>query len=309
MRYLNITLFAVAVELLAGISLHAATPEGRGFASPNAAAKALVSAAKNDDVADLIAILGPASKEILTTSDPVADQEMRRKFVAGATAKIKLVPDPKEANTETLLVGKDEWPLPIPIVKVNGQWRFDVEQGKQEILAQRIGSNELDAIEVCRGYVEAQNDYAEKDRTGSGLPHYAQKIISSPGKHDGLYWTSTGADDESPIGEIVARAFAEGYTKRHDPYHGYYFRILTAQGPHVPGGAMNYLHNGLMTSGFALIAWPSDYRSTGVMTFLVDKTGIVYQKDLGPTTSEVAGAYTAYDPDQTWTPVSIQAKK
>jgi hypothetical protein len=309
MRYLNITLFAVAVELLAGISLHAATPEGRGFASPNAAAKALVSAAKNDDVADLIAILGPASKEILTTSDPVADQEMRRKFVAGATAKIKLVPDPKEANTETLLVGKDEWPLPIPIVKVNGQWRFDVEQGKQEILARRIGSNELDAIEVCRGYVEAQNDYAEKDRTGSGLPHYAQKIISSPGKHDGLYWTSTGADDESPIGEIVARAFAEGYTKRHDPYHGYYFRILTAQGPHAPGGAMNYLHNGLMTSGFALIAWPSDYRSTGVMTFLVDKTGIVYQKDLGPTTSEVAGAYTAYDPDQTWTPVSIQAKK
>jgi hypothetical protein len=309
MRYLNITLFAVAVELLAGISLHAATPEGRGFASPNAAAKALVSAAKNDDVADLIAILGPASKEILTTSDPVADQEMRRKFVAGATAKIKLVPDPKEANTETLLVGKDEWPLPIPIVKVNGQWRFDVEQGKQEILARRIGSNELDAIEVCRGYVEAQNDYAEKDRTGSGLPYYAQKIISSPGKHDGLYWTSTGADDESPIGEIVARAFAEGYTKRHDPYHGYYFRILTAQGPHVPGGAMNYLHNGLMTSGFALIAWPSDYRSTGVMTFLVDKTGIVYQKDLGPTTSEVAGAYTAYDPDQTWTPVSIQAKK
>jgi len=309
MRYLNITVFAVAVELLAGISLHAATPEGRGFASPNAAAKALISAAKSDDVTDLIAILGPASKEILTTNDPVADQQMRRKFVERAAAKMKLVPDPKEANAQTLLIGKDEWPLPIPIVKVNGQWRFDVEQGKQEILARRIGSNELDAIEVCRGYVEAQNDYAEKDRTGSGLPHYAQKIISSPGKHDGLYWTSTGADDESPIGEIVARAFAEGYTKRHDPYHGYYFRILTAQGPHAPGGAMNYLHNGLMTSGFALIAWPSDYRSTGVMTFLVDKTGIVYQKDLGPTTSEVAGAYTAYDPDQTWTPVSIQAKK
>jgi Protein of unknown function (DUF2950) len=309
MRFLNITVFAVAVELLAGITLRAATPEGRGFASPNAAAKALVSAAKNDDVTDLIAILGPASKEILTTSDPVADREMRRKFVAGATAKIKLVPDPKEVNAQTLLVGKDEWPLPIPIVKVKGEWHFDVEQGKQEILARRIGSNELDAIEVCRGYVEAQNDYAEKDRTGSGVPHYAQKIISSPGEHDGLYWSSTGADDESPIGEIVARAFAEGYTKRHDPYHGYYFRILTAQGPHAPGGAMNYLHNGLMTSGFALIAWPSDYRSTGVMTFLVDKTGIVYQKDLGPTTSEIAGALTAYDPDQTWTPVSIQAKK
>ena len=309
MRYLNITVFAVAVELLAGIPLHAATPEGRGFASAHAAAKALVSAAKSDNVTDLIAILGPASKEILTTSDPVADEQTRRKFAARAAAKMKLVPDPKEANAQTLLVGKDEWPLPIPIVKVNGEWHFDVEQGKQEILARRVGSNELDAIEVCRGYVEAQNDYAEEDRTGSGVLHYAKKIISSPGQHDGLYWASTGGDDESPIGALVARAFAEGYTKRHDPYHGYYFRILTGQGPHAPGGAMSYLHNGLMTSGFALIAWPSDYRSTGVMTFLVDKTGIVYQKDLGPRTSEIAGAYTAYEMDDTWTPVSIQAKK
>ncbi len=309
MRYLNINVVAIAVGLLAGIPLHAATPEGRGFASPNAAAKALISAAKSDDVTDLIAILGPASKEILTTSDPVADQQMRRKFVERAAAKIKLVPNPNEANSQTLLIGKDEWPLPIPIVKVNGEWHFDVEQGKQEILARRIGSNELDAIEVCRGYVEAQNDYAEKDRTESGVRHYAQKIVSSPGKQDGLYWTSAGGEDESPIGAIVARAFAEGYTKKQDPYHGYYFRILTAQGPHAPGGAMSYLHNGLMTSGFALIAWPSDYRSTGVMTFLVDKTGIIYQKDLGPRTSEIAGAYTAYDPDGTWPPVSIQAKK
>jgi hypothetical protein len=309
MHYLNITVFAVAVELLAGIPLRAAAPEGRGFASANAAAKALVSAAKRDDVTDLIAILGPASKEILTTNDPVADQQMRRTFAARAAAKMKLVPDPKEANTQILLIGKDEWPLPIPIVKVNGEWHFDVEQGKQEILARRIGSNELDAIEVCRGYVEAQNDYAEEDRTRSGVLHYARKIISSPGEHDGLYWTSTSGGDESPIGAIVARAFAEGYTKRHDPYHGYYFRVLTAQGPHASGGAMSYLHNGLMTSGFALIAWPSDYRSTGVMTFLVDKTGIVYQKDLGPRTSEIASAYTAYEPDERWTPVSIQAKK
>jgi hypothetical protein len=306
---LNITVCVVAVKLLAGFPLHAATPGGRGFASPSAAAKALISAAKSDDVTDLIAILGPASKEILTTSDPVADQQMRRKFVERAAAKMKLVPDPKEANWQTLLIGKDEWPLPIPIVKVNSEWHFDVEQGKREILARRIGSNELDAIEVCRGYVEAQNDYAAKDRTGSGALHYAQKIISSPGEQDGLYWSSTDGQDESPIGAIVARAFAEGYTKKQDPYHGYYFRILTAQGPHAPGGAISYLHNDLMTSGFALIAWPSDYRSTGVMTFLVDKTGIVYQKDLGPRTSEIAGAYTAYDPDRTWPPVSIQAKK
>jgi len=309
MRYLNIAVFAVAVELLAGVPPSAATPEGRGFPSPMAAAKALIGAARSDDVTDLIAILGPASKEILTTSDPVADQQIRRRFVARAAAKMKLVPDPKAASTMVLLVGKDDWPLPIPIVKVNGQWHFDVEQGKQEILARRIGSNELDAIEVCRGYVEAQNDYAEKDRTGSGVLHYAQKIMSSPEKHDGLYWASTGEKDESPIGAIVARAFAEGYTKRHDPYHGYYFKILEAQGPHASGGAMSYLHNDLMTSGFALIAWPSDYRSTGVMTFLVDKTGIVYQKDLGPRSSEIASAYTAYDPDETWTTVSTQAQK
>jgi hypothetical protein len=309
MRYLNITVFVVVVKLLSGIPLHAATPEGRGFSSANAAAKALVSAAKSDDVTDLIAILGPASKEILTTNDPVADQQMWRKFVERAAAKMKLVPDPTDADEQTLVVGKDEWPLPIPIVRENGKWHFDVEQGKQEILARRIGSNELDAIEVCRGYVEAQNNYAEEDRTGSGVLHYAQKIVSSPGKHDGLYWPSTSGDDESPIGAIVARAFAEGYTKRNDPYHGYYFRVLTAQGPHASGGTMSYLHNNLMTSGFALIAWPSDYRSTGVMTFLVDKTGIVYQKDLGPKTSEIASAYTAYEPDETWAPVSIQAKK
>jgi len=210
MRYLNITVFAVAVELLAGSSLHAATPEGRGFASPNAAAKALISAAKSDDVTDLIAILGPASKEILTTNDPVADQQMRRKFVERAAAKMKLVPDPTDADEQTLVVGKDEWPLPIPIVRENGKWHFDVEQGKQEILARRIGSNELDAIEVCRGYVEAQNNYAEEDRTGSGVLHYAKRIISSSGEHDGLYWTSTAGEDESPIGAIVARAFAEG---------------------------------------------------------------------------------------------------
>jgi Protein of unknown function (DUF2950) len=309
MRYLNITVFVVSVKLLSGIPLHAATPQGRGFPSANAAAKALVSAAASDDVTDLIAILGPASKEILTTSDPVADRQMRRKFAAQAAAKMKLVPDPKEPNAQTLLVGKDEWPLPIPIVKVKGEWHFDVEQGKQEILARRIGSNELDAIEVCRGYVEAQNNYAEENTTGGGVPHYAQKIISSPGKHDGLYWTSTDGQDESPIGAIVARAFAEGYTKRRDPYHGYYFRILTAQGPRAPGGAMSYLHADLMTSGFALIAWPADYRSTGVMTFLVDKTGIVYQKDLGPMTPAIASAYTAYEPDETWTPVSLQPKK
>ncbi len=309
MRCLIILMLAIAGKLLVGIPTEAATPEGRGFPSATAAAKALVSAANTNDVAALISILGPASKEILTTSDPVADRQMVRKFAARAGAKMKLVDGPGEPNTKTLVVGKEDWPVPIPIVQVNGQWYFDVEQGKQEISMRRIGGNELDAIEICRGYVEAQNNYAEQDRTGSGALHYAQKIISSPGKHDGLYWTSSGANDESPIGDAIAKAFAEGYTNKHDPYHGYYFKILMGQGPHASGGEMSYLNNGLMTKGFALIAWPSDYRSSGVMTFIVDKTGIVYQKDLGSSTAETAGAYTAYDPDETWSPVSTSARK
>jgi hypothetical protein len=309
MRYFNIVTLTIAGKLLAGIPIDAATPEGRGFPSADAAAKALVSAAKSENVTALIDILGPASKEIVTTSDPVADRQARRKFSARAAAKMRLAANPRELNVKTLLVGKDEWPLPFPIVQLNGEWYFDVEQGKQEILMRRIGGNELDAIEVCRGYVEAQDDYAEEDRTGSGVLHYAQKIISSPGKHDGLYWSSSGTSEESPIGDVVARAFAEGYTKGHDPYHGYYFKILTGQGPQASGGEVSYLHNGVMTKGFALIAWPSNYRSTGIMTFIVDKAGIVYQKDLGPRTQEIAGAYSAYNPDETWTPVSTSARK
>ena len=303
MGYLNIIAVTAAGILLSTISIAAATPEGRGFPSADAAAKALIDAAKSDDVAALIDILGPASQEILTTSDAVADQQIRKNFAARASAKMKLVPNTHVPKAKTLVVGKEEWPLPIPIVQLDGKWYFDVEQGKQEILARRIGGNELDAIEVCRGYVEAQNDYAEVDRTRSGVPHYANKIVSSPGKQDGLYWASDRNED-SPIGAIVAKAFAEGYTKRNEPYHGYYFKVLTAQGPHASGAAMSYLQDGLMTKGFALIAWPSDYGSTGIMTFLVNKTGIVYQKDLGAKTSEIAGAYTAYDPDEAWTPVS-----
>ena len=304
MLYSITSSLAIASGLLLVTPVDAATPEGRGFPSADAAAKALIIAAKSDDLTSLIAILGPASKEILTTSDPVADQKVRRTFAQRAAVKMKLVSDSKQPRAKTLLVGKDDWPLPIPIVQVNGQWYFDVDQGKHEILARRIGGNELDAIEVCRGYVEAQNDYAEKDQTGEGVLHYAQKIISSPGKRDGLYWPASGDGQESPVGDVIARSFAEGYTKRHEPYHGYYYKILTNQGPHASGGEMNYLQNGLMTKGFALIAWPSDYRSTGIMTFIVDKTGIVYQKDLGPKTSALATAYASYDPDDTWTPVS-----
>jgi hypothetical protein len=295
---------AVAGALLLQIPGTAATPDGKGFPTADAAAQALVNAAKSDDVAGLIAILGPSAKTIVSTGDPVEDRNVRRTFAARAAQKMKVVPMHGSATVRMLVAGKDEWPLPIPIVEKNGQWYFDTAAGKEEILTRRIGSNELDAIEVCRGFVEAENEYAEKNRTAANIPVYAQKVISTPGQKDGLYWEGQTEDDESPIGEIVAKALAEGYTNKRDPYHGYYFRVVTGQGANAAGGSMSYLDNGAMTKGFALIAWPSNYGSTGIMTFVVDKSGIVYQKDLGRKTPEMAAAYTAYDPDKTWKPVA-----
>jgi hypothetical protein len=302
MRHISVLVMAVAGALLLQIPGTAATPDGKGFPTADAAAQALVNAAKSDDVAGLIAILGPSAKTIVSTGDPVEDRTVRRTFAARAAQKMKLVPMHGSATAKMLVAGKDNWPMPIPIVERNGQWYFDTAQGKEEILTRRIGSNELDAIEVCRGFVEAENEYAEKNRTAANIPVYAQKVISTPGQKDGLYWEGEG--DESPIGEIVAKALAEGYTNKHDPYHGYYFKVLKDQGPNAAGGKMSYLDNGAMTKGFALIAWPSNYGSTGIMTFVVDKSGIVYQKDLGKQTSERAAACTAYDPDKTWTPVA-----
>ena len=304
MHRFTVFVLAAAAALLLQIPGRGATPDGKAFPSADAAAQALVNAAKNDDAAGLIEILGPSARSIVTTRDPVADRNSIRAFAARAAQKMRLEPARGKQNVQTLLVGKDDWPMPIPIVEANGQWYFDTAQGKQEILTRRIGSNELDAIEVCRGFVEAQSDYAAQNRGANNLPVYAQKMISSPGQHDGLYWPSNGESDESPIGEFVAKAIAQGYTNKHDPYHGYYFKVLTAQGPHASGGEKSYLDNGQMTRGFALIAWPSNYGSTGIMTFVVDKTGIVYQKDLGRKTIEIAGAYSAYDPDSTWIPVS-----
>ncbi|HEY7333610.1 MAG TPA: DUF2950 domain-containing protein [Bryobacteraceae bacterium] len=304
MRRSILIALGAAGALLAGLSIQAAKFDGQAFATPDAAARALVNAAKAGDADAVLKILGPAAKDILVTNDPVADRLARRKFIARATERMKVIADPNDPSEKTMVVGKDDWPLPIPIVHADGKWYFDVEQGKDEILTRRIGSNELDAIEVSRGYVEAQNEYFATEKPG-GVGQYAQRIISSPGKHDGLYWPNTGTEEASPIGDMIAKAFAEGYTKKGEPYHGYYFKVLTAQGPNAPGGAMNYIDNGAMTKGYALIAWPSDYGSTGVMTFLVSRVGIVYQKDLGPNTAAIAGAYTAYDPDKTWTPVTL----
>lgn len=292
-----------ALALTACALLAGQTPDGEPFSSPQAAAKALINAAKSSDVENTIKILGHSSRDILVTDDSVADENARKAFVEKASEKMQVVSDPQQPSLKVLEVGNTNWPLPIPIVKVNGKWYFDVNQAKHEILLRRIGDNELTAINVCQGFVEAELTYAEEDPTKSGHPHYAQKFISSPGTHDGLYWKSDNMNDESPIGDLIAHALSEGYTEKSEPYHGYHFKVLKGQGQNVPGGAMSYLDNGIMTKGFAVIAWPSEYKVTGVMTFQVDRTGILYEKDLGEKTGDIAGASNVYDPDKTWTPV------
>jgi Protein of unknown function (DUF2950) len=304
MNRFSLFVLAAASALALPVSAATTTPDGKGFSSSDAAAQALVNAARANDANAVLEILGPSSKSLVTTHDTVADKKELREFAVRAGQKMTVVSSPGRPNSKTLLVGQDEWPMPIPLVKVNGQWYFDTAQGKTEILNRRIGGNELDAIDLCRGFVEAEDNYAGQNRTANNVPIYAQKIISSAGQRDGLYWPSTGEDDESPMGDIVARALAEGYTNKHEPFHGYYFRVLTGQGQNAEGGAMSYIDNGAMTKGFAVVAWPSNYGSTGIMTFLVSKTGIVYQKNLGPKTAELAGAYSVYNPDKTWSPVS-----
>jgi hypothetical protein len=270
-----------------------------------AAARALVDAAKADNTTELIAILGPSAREIIVSGDAVADRKTRREFVQKVTERMRVVPSQGRPNEMTIVAGSDDWPLPIPIVEVNGKWYFDMARGRKAILMRRVGSNELDAIEVCRGYVEAQNQYSEQHRTTEGSPYYAQKIISSPGERDGLYWKDDG-QEETPIGEVIARAMSEGYTDKREPYHGYFFRVLTAEGGHNSSTPVSYIDKGVMTKGFALIAWPAQYGVTGVTTFVVNKSGIVYQKDLGPQTPTVASGVSTYAPDSTWTPVSAR---
>jgi hypothetical protein len=212
----------------------------------------------------------------------------------------------KEGDARAILVvGKDEWPLPIPIVKQDSGWHFDTKAGAQEIVDRRIGANELNAIEVCRAYVDAQTDYAMKDRNNDGFKEYAQKFVSSPGKHDGLYWPAQAGEEESPMGPLAASARAEGYGSTHvegkrTPYYGYYYRILKAQGKSAPGGAVDYVVKGHMIGGFALVAFPAEYGVSGIMSFIVSYDGVVYQKDLGPSTAKIAGAMTRFDPDPTW---------
>lgn len=275
-------------------------PEGKGFATPKAAADAFIQAAADYDRSKLEEILGPESSSILTIADPVQARDRATEFAAAAKEKNLLKTDPKDPNLMALLVGNDDWPFPIPIVKRGTKWYFDTKSGLREILARRIGADELDAITVCRGYVEAQLEYATEVHDGSGLKQYAQKIISTPGKQDGLAWKNADGTWGGPVGEAVANAIEQGYSERSEPYHGYYFKILKGQGPGAPLGQLDYVIQGVMIGGFALLAAPAEYDATGIQTFIVSANGIVYQKDLGPDTLKIVKDMDRYNPDKTW---------
>ena len=284
---------------LAAISLPAlaAGAQQKGFATPEAAVEALVAAARSDRTPELVRLLGPDSGALVTSGDPVADKQARQKFVAAYDRKHEIE---KEGDAKaTLVIGDEQWPLPIPIVQAKGGWHFDTAEGKQEILRRRIGRNELSAIEVCRAYVDAQRDYASKDRNGDGILEYAQKFVSTKGKEDGLYWRVEPGELESPMGPLFASARAEGY--RRQPYHGYYYRILTGQGKDAPGGAYSYLAGKRMIGGFALVAYPAQYGVSGVMTFIVNQDGVVYQTNLGRDTAKIVRGMTVFNPDSSWT--------
>ena len=273
----------------------------QSYASPEAAATALAAAVKTGTKNAILNVLGNAAEDIVSSGDKVADAETRQRFVTAYEAGHSIK---AEGNQKaTLIVGADDFPFPIPLYNTKSGWEFDTKAGRLEILYRRIGRNELDAIQASLAYVDAQNEYADKDH-GEGVGVYAQRIVSSPGKKDGLFWREDG--DESPLGPLVARASAEGYKVEGNgaPYHGYYFRVLKGQGLDAPGGALSYVVKGKMIGGFALVAYPAEYGNSGVMTFLVNHAGTVYQKDLGKQTESMARRITLFDPDQTWKKVN-----
>jgi len=274
------------------------------FATPGDAVLALYNAVKSNNSQALNSILGSNAGDILHTGDDVADKNMAADFIRRYDQMHRVVIEPDQ--TVTLYIGAENWPTPIPIVKnSSGAWYFDTAAGKQEILYRRIGTNENDAIDVLHGLVDAQHDYASEARDGDKTKHYASQFLSDEGKHNGLYWKTSDNEDPSPIGPAIVAAAGKGYNfqvGQPAPFHGYYFRILTKQGPAAKGGARDYVVNGKLARGFAFVAYPAQYRNSGVMTFIVNQDGIVYEKDLGTSTSDLASGMTEYNPDNTWHP-------
>ena len=276
------------------------------FGTPEAAVEALVTAARSEDGAAILKVLGPDGKPIVSSGDPVADSNIRQDFVSAYNAKHAI--EMEGDGTRTLIIGNDDWPFPIPLVNKAGQWQFDTKAGLDEILRRRIGRNELSAIQVSLAYVQAQNEYASLNPAGLGRGVYAQRIVSRPGKKDGLYWPTAAGEEPSPLGDLAAQAAAEGYGTGSTPipYHGYYYRILTRQGATASGGAYDYLAKGKMIGGFALIAYPAEYGNSGIMTFIVNQDGTVFQKDLGDRTEKIARRIETFDPDAKWQKADTQ---
>jgi hypothetical protein len=293
-------LFVIGLTVSAAL-LHA-DPQAQTqqtFATPQEAGQALMAAAEHNDTAALMKVLGPGSKDIVESGDPAEDKTGRAEFASRAHARMRAEVEPGNPDRAVLIVGENDWPFPVPLFRRDGRWHFDAARGRTEVLARRVGGNEMAAIEVCRGYVEAQMAYASHDRNRDGILQYAQKIVSSPGKKDGLYWPGE-SDNLVPkaFADAAAAMLAEG--RKPVPYHGYYFHILKAQGPDAQGGAMDYVVKGQMMGGFAMVAYPAEYGVSGVKSFLVNHRGLVYEKDLGSATATVARQMVRFNPDKTW---------
>ena len=295
--------FCLSCLVLIGQSADAAPKGQKSFGSPEEAVKALYEAAKQEDAKALADIFGPGGKDLVTTGDKTADQAERKRFVRDYEEKNRLVQETD--RRVALVVGKVDWPFPIPVVKEGETWFFDVQEGKEELLNRRIGKNELSAIQVCLAYVDAQKEYALRSQEKMGLMQYAQKFWSSPGKKDGLYWETKAGEEPSPFGPLAAKAMREGYRAKTEgdkpvPYLGYFYKILKKQGPNAPGGAYDYVVRGKMIGGFAMVAHPASYGVTGVMTFIVSHDGVVFERDLGKDTEKIVGAMKQFDPDKSW---------
>ena len=297
MRYVGLLALALGTAALGSAP--------RSFPTPQAAVDALIEAGRSGDHSKILAVLGSDAKSIIASGDPVADKNAGQHFIEQYDQAHALVAGAD--GKQILVTGSDQWPFPLPLVQGKSGWSFDVKAGEKEILARRVGRNELDAIQVCLAYVDAQREYHDRNPAGNAPPTYARQLISTQGKRDGLYWPAAEGTEASPLGELVAQATSEGYRVGggRAPFHGYYYKILVKQGPTASGGALDYVVRGKMIGGFALVAYPAEYGNSGVMTFLVNHEGTVFEKDLGPRTSQLAEQMTSFNPDQTWKKVAV----
>jgi hypothetical protein len=299
----KITLLAGAATLVLALSSLAQAQQR--FKTPEEAVETLVKAARSGDSKSVVSILGPGSEELVSSGDPVEDAEVRKEYLAAYDAGHRIVAE--SGKPSVLVIGPNDWPFPIPMVQRDGQWIFDVPAGREEVLARRIGRNEFSTMKAMLAYWDAQQDYADMNKSKSGQAVYAQRIVSSPGKKDGLYWPTTGNEPPSPLGEAVAEATQRGYRPgAGEPYHGYRFKILLRQGSTAPGGAVDYVVKGDMIGGFAAVAYPAEYGDSGIMTFIINHEGDIYEKDLGEGTARIASQMTNFNPDHTWRKVDTE---